>query len=434
MIIASVCCRRWFVVLILGLSSATLPLRADDQRTVAELTRDLQADDASGRAAAAEGLGQLGEAAGEAVPALCQVIEDDDPNVRVAAAVALDLIGSTEPSVANGLLGRLQDEGVDDLGRVVWKTAALALARLRPDVAAELTARLDSPLRHERRGAAFALSGQGERGRAAVPRLVQMMRQPDLPLRYAAFQGLYGIGAACQDAAPALIEMLADEDFHTQYWACRVLGKIGAPEALPAIGPMIELVGEGVPSVRKNAAAALGQIGPAAGEAAVSGLAPAVRDGNASVRLAAVQALGRLGPFARAASADLQAALSDTDAATRVAAAVALWQVTGNAQATVPVLLEEISQYDVPWSAATGFATLGGAAQDAVPRLSEMLKAAPGEQQLFAIQALAGIGPAAKEAVPDLEALTTGNDDPELQEMVRAALRRIQGNNEAGDE
>ena len=45
------------------------------------------------RQGAAEGLGSLGPAAQDAVPALQQCLKDDDKAVRAAAAKAIELIG-----------------------------------------------------------------------------------------------------------------------------------------------------------------------------------------------------------------------------------------------------------------------------------------------------------------------------------------------------
>jgi HEAT repeat protein len=236
---------------------------------------------------------------------------------------------------------------------------------------------------------------------------------------------LCGIGAAADAAVPAMIAFLGSEDFHTQYWACRVLGRVGAPAALPAVGDLKRLVRDGVASVRKNAAIALGRIGPAGGPDVVAVLETALQDPAHAVRTESVKALGALGTHAKQAAPALDAMLRDAKSPERAVAAIAFWRITGETERPIDALVHAIEDPESPDLAALQFEELGEHAKPAVPRLVSLLDSEKMDTRTYAAVALMMIGAPAKSAVPDLKRLF---DDPHehVRETAQMAVEKLQ--------
>ncbi len=121
------------------------------------------------------------------------------------------------------------------------------------------------------------------------------------------------------DEIMRLIEQLSDADRERRIEAARMLGKLGASEAVPGLmGALHDADG----GVRQKAAVALGQIGSTE---AVPGLLTVLQDPDAEVRRAAVWSLGQIGHAD--AVPDLIKALKDSEDWVRRAAATALGQI-----------------------------------------------------------------------------------------------------------
>ncbi len=103
--------------------------RNESAKSPAELTVQLQSDDAGARARARESLATRGEAA---VPALVEALRNSDAVVALSAADALGRIGATAvPALTQAL------QGPDVRGRA-W--AAFALGRIGPPAKAAIPA------------------------------------------------------------------------------------------------------------------------------------------------------------------------------------------------------------------------------------------------------------------------------------------------------
>ena len=150
-----------------------------------------------------------------------------------------------------------------------------------------------------------------------VQQLIQNLRSFVSKDRLYASGSLRAIGPAAEAAVPALIEALKDEDSNVRGSAADALGKIG-PAAVPAL---IEALRDDDSDVRYTAAA-LARIGPAA-EAAVPALIEALKHDDSIVRFNAAYALGKIGPAAEAAVPTLLEALKDYDSYVRSRAASA---------------------------------------------------------------------------------------------------------------
>jgi len=126
------------------------------------------------------------------------------------------------------------------------------------------------------------------RAAAALPPLIQVLRDPDRNLRRAAAESLGAI--ADPQAVPTLLIALEDEHWSVRCAAATALGRIGSGKALPALAQRLQ---DEDATVRRAALAALGEIGDprSAGQ-----LILALSDPG--LQATAVEALRRLGAAA----------------------------------------------------------------------------------------------------------------------------------------
>ncbi len=325
------------------------------------------------RGMAAEALGHLGPVA---VPTLIEALAHADANVRFGAVEALgNAKAHAGPAVPNliealrpggGAPPANDPEGEDERarwrGRVVW-----------------------------------ALGNIGPAARAAVPALVRVLTREhdgDDVLRGAAAYALGEIGPSAGEAVPALLDLMREKEAALRVAAPYALGRVG-PAAKPAVAPLLHGLKDGDPWFRVRCAEALWRIDRRA-DAAVPVLtaalgprpdrAPATPEEIAAevvwypARDEAIDALGRIGPPARQAVPALLAALEDKEGHVRAKAAAALWEVDGNAGATVPVLIalllddEEVRDHAWWETVPDTLGRMGSAAAPAVPALVELLR------------------------------------------------------------
>jgi HEAT repeat protein len=227
-----------------GLTDLLRPLLADENPQV--------------RRAAIQGLGAQGPTAKEAISDLEKVGADPDRINRVMACVALiHIAGPSEKRI-----GALAD--------------FLLLKKKYPDDYA----------------AGYAAGELGKLGRqahSAAPQLLAALKYPDV--RYAAAWALGPVGADPDKAVPALIAMLKDEtDGLSRLSVVIALGDFGraAASAVPAIREFLRSDEKGGTS----AAEAIGKIG---GPDAVPALVEALQNKDAQTRWVAALWLGRLG-------------------------------------------------------------------------------------------------------------------------------------------
>jgi len=195
-------------------------------------------------------LGNLGAAAGPAVPALLGLLQDEDATVRVNAAVALWKINRHEQAIA-ALMEMIRSGPTPAAYR-----AAGALGRLgaEPDaVAGALVQAFHHADRDVHRSAAKAL---GQLGPAAIAALKRPLADPDPEVRRSAVEALGWIGPK---AVPDLIAALNNEAPEARRAAARALGRLGGA-AKSAEAALIETVNDRNRDVRQAAAKALKNI------------------------------------------------------------------------------------------------------------------------------------------------------------------------------
>jgi HEAT repeat protein/lysophospholipase L1-like esterase len=225
----------------------------------------------------------------------------------------------------------------------------------------------------------------------------------------------FGTGPTMTGAAGvgALLEGLDSADPDLRASAARALGNLGggAGAAVPALAKALE---DPVPDVRSAAAWALGGVGEAGAEA-VPALVSLLGSETASARAGAAWALGRMGPKAKAPFVinALIERFDDPDDAVRFRAGDAVLGLNPGPIALKPLLasLERTSALGRD-AAAEALGGLGPAAREAVPALALALQDPREEVRWRAAWALGRIGGAARPAVPAL-----------IQAMEDAAIR-----------
>lgn len=192
------------------------------------------------------------------------------------------------------------------------------------------------------------------------------------------------------------------------------------------------------PRARYQALFALGSIGAEA-EEAVPEVAKLLREApEGDIRSAAALALAKMAPASRSVVPALAEALEDVHLPVRMNAAMALFRLGGDAQAAIPALMKAVENEENQTNLGVFFSTiqemvilaLGKASAgraDAVPALQAILRdTASDATQRAVAQALGDIGPAARPAVTQLQALLA-EGSTSLREAAEEALRKIGG-------
>jgi HEAT repeat protein/S1-C subfamily serine protease len=305
-----------------------------------DLIKVLSHKDALVRQNAARALGEIGEHASRAVPALMELLHDVD-EVQGAALAALAEMGpAVVPAVPT--VAKLLDSGKKD----VREGAARVLIGLGPEAKQELSklgakaAKAVSPLAQllkenkdkeglVRRAAAVALEAIGGADpQTAVPALTYALRDPVLAVRTQAATALGAIGPKAEPAASELGRVLLenlDSDLPTRQACAAALKGIG-PGSVKAVGALTAAAYNSDVDTRLNTLLALSQIGPKA-EEAVPALLSCLRDRSrfpdyktyTKLFAAAVVALAKTGEPARKQILSLNIIKQSTD----------WWEVTG---------------------------------------------------------------------------------------------------------
>lgn len=365
------------------------------------LSETLGDEDPSRRATAAIALEKLGPDAEAAIPALIETLKDEDPFVRMFASRALANIGSAAlpPLVA---LVQEQDEEVRN-------AAAMALG--------ELVSSMEEKSRRRRGPPRPRVSSLANTSDRDIRALVDALEDPNTNVRTSAQKALVAIGTK---SVPLLMEALAHESDVVRESASYTLRRLGA-ESKPAVPALVQALEDEVPSVRVNAVAALGAIGRDA-ESARNAVVNALRDPDPDVRKVAAYSLSRLGP-SEAGVNELVETLKDSDPGVRASAASALAarpsMPTGafgpvvfrksdlprplgsESSEAIRGLVEALEDPDagVRSQAASSLARIGA------PSVTFLVHALRGGGVLTregAARALSGLGPRARPAIPDL--------------------------------
>lgn len=205
---------------------------------------------------------------------LIELLQDEDPQVRLTAAQALGKI--TAPDTVGALVRSL-----DDADPAVRAMSAWSLGQFGEDVLDQaglaLAGRLDDPSPDVKQAAAQALGSVGGT-HTIIELLTERLRHPNVHTRRAVVQALTWLEA--ESAHHALIAALADPDAQVRQGAVAALGETVNPLSLPAIRE--RLLNDADAGVRGEAAFRLGKFGDATVVPALR--SASARDSNAVVR------------------------------------------------------------------------------------------------------------------------------------------------------
>jgi HEAT repeat protein len=354
-------------------------LEAQEGRTLPALVKGLKAGGPAAQALAI----LAGRSPGRRVPppavqALITALSDADPVVRRQAGVVL---GQLQPECGAGAVGAALRKALEDRDPGVRLQAAASLWQTERD-------------------------GLGAADRETLRRIALGLADPDQGWGGPAAALLTEIGAPAAEAPRLLALAVKVREALPAYYAA-------APEALPLLAATLAAE-DG--AVRARAVEALANFGPAAVPALVERL-----QGPAAVRRAAAEALGRQAKGAADAAAALRRTLKDDDADVRLAAAVALWQVSGRGGDAEPVLAALLTEpgtaVEARRQAAATLAQIGSPAA-----LQKALKDADVPVRLTGIGGLVRLGKNARAALCDFNDLAAR--DPDLN-VRRSAVRAL---------
>ncbi|MEK6289456.1 MAG: HEAT repeat domain-containing protein [Acidobacteriota bacterium] len=368
---------------------------------------------------AAKTLAKIGPGA---LGALAEALKDENESVRSAAARIIGEMGSKAepaiPALVTALKGK--DESASS-------NAAQALGQMGPPAIPSLIEALKDPHDHVRRNAArgllssyikdedarddYARRNPGSALRrqdatAAVPALIQALKDIDAPVRQAAAGALQVIKPQTKEAADALIAALKDQDSGTRSSAANGIVSIilnssrSSPFVQALISALIEAFKDQDPEVSKAAARALWAMGSVASEA-VPALIEGLKSPDPSIRLSSAQVVQRIGPAAKAAVPALADLLRDQDSAVRSVAAFAMGAMGQEAKSAIPALikvLKEDKSEMVRLSAADALGRFGPNARVAIPALIEALDSKNPTVPSFMAGKLADISKALRDA------------------------------------
>jgi outer membrane protein assembly factor BamB/HEAT repeat protein len=240
-----------------------------------------------------------------------------DPKVRAAAEAAL--VEGAQRSLP--LLRRLLSRENEDLDAATFEI----IRRIGPAAIPLLVDLLRDEVISLRRNAVDTLIDFAPNTEASQPALRRALRDEDAVVAGDAARALGALGSRASPSVSALVRTLSHEDAYVRVYAAEALASIG-PNAAAAIDDLARALADPIPGVRWAACEALGSIGPAA-QRAVPQLIDALNDEFLYVRIFAAGALGSIGPKALAAREALREAA--TDPALRHEAEWALNRIAG---------------------------------------------------------------------------------------------------------
>src|SRR5581483_7891351 len=266
------------------------------------------------------------------------ILKSGTSQQRVNAAQTLSEIGPATPEVVPALIAALADEE-----EFVIRGAAASLGKFPPDVMAPAVPALIRALKDKdqrnRLEIVSAFGGVGEKNaKEVVPLLIEAVRKdPDALTRVFAIVSLKQLGPEAQAAIPTLIEALKDPGSQYAHPADEAKGALEAfgPAATPAL---LEAIHHANPRIRAAAASLLGNQ-RAEAQKIVPSLTPLLKDQDRSVRLMAAQALWALDRQTRDTLPIFLEALEDRDYNNCMTAVITIGEIGPEAGAAVPKLI-----------------------------------------------------------------------------------------------
>jgi HEAT repeat protein len=235
-------------------------------RSMSSWMRDLDAQQAYQRRAAAQAMGALGPAAAGSIPQLIVMLSDEDGTVQFEAAEALAKMGDRAVPPLEALLKEIDPE--------LRLHATVTLLQINPAHAAAQDKLVESLTGVGQPALAKRAQERAIRlGALFVPKLIPLLDDPYLPLRLQVVRTLTGMKKEAVAALPKLIELgKTEKNVEVRREIVSALGRIGTKETVEA--PLRAFTDDTDAGVIAAANSMLRYIG-ATGEV-VAGEAPAV--------------------------------------------------------------------------------------------------------------------------------------------------------------
>ena len=456
---------RWGAESSLGLYGKT------DKKVVAALLRRLDCRNPHVRLSVIDALGDIGPNAADAVPALIKIIkpvpdvtpgetlndimknmkaaEEVDSRIRGAAIIALGQIGTA----AREAIPAITDSLWLDMWNSAYHQVGWVFTNINPDVEQTMQFLISKIIDTGDKG--FSEDVFKAFGSAAVPYLIDALKNDNNKVQYVASMALgeihprpveaipalieatkAGVSAAAgslgrmgpdyaEITVPVLIEALSSRDLYVRANAISGLGDIG-PKAAPAVSGLIKALDDWDPSVQEVAYDALGQIGPPFPDEVIPTLIERLYHPDWAQRDCAIEALGAIGPDARDATDRIIELLKDKEEYVRRDAARYLVKINDDPDIVLAPLMEVCGNMDLGSSYSfMAIGQMGAKAKAAVPFLMDLLGNENDEIRSAAISALGGIGPDAEEAVPALLEILRNKEGEKSYQAAVYALGKI---------
>jgi HEAT repeat protein len=380
-------------------------------------------------------LGEIGPAASEALPQLTELLDHEDPDVRMQALVTLGEIGEASAPAVPAILERVNTDEFES----VKLAAVYALGNIGVDNDETVEAIIEvakskDPFLHL--VGVWALARlrpeKAEGVQYAASEIAKALKSQNPRLRMLAAQALVELKAPRELVAPAMVRALEDADPRVVDRAIDALAALGPQVIIPRIDRPLSN-----PKLREVAVRLLIRFGPdAAGAvpALIDALESLPEDGEEArqFRRGAHFALAAIGPAAADAVPLLIEALSSEDPQVRGSAAYALGKIGPAAEAAVPHLRERLPDLDTKDKIAFVWALLQivpddeSLAETAVPYLIEGLEFEEDLAREEAARSLGRLGPSARAAVTKLQELAENDPSPAVRAAASQALEQIQ--------
>jgi HEAT repeat protein len=400
---------------------------------VPTLVKLLDEKDTPLRAMTVEVLASIGPPAKAAVAPLVNLLKSGDPALVARAALALGAIGpdaheAVKPMVEVLAVGRndLQEHILFALGGIgpEARDAVPALRKLLLDSAPKIQGRT-----------AHTLAQIGTRASAAIPELTAVLKTSRVPsTQMFAAQALWKIASRVEEALPVLLDILGrpgEDNAVYRAAAARTLGDIGPP-ALVAVAALTDARNDPHEKVKAAAVSALEAIGPPQTEE-VDRLVEGLKSDHLTYRIECTRALAMVGRDRKDAIPELIKGLKHPEPRVRVLSVRALKAIVpgsekdGKTKEAATALVGALKEASGEMRSAVieALAALGPEAKDALAQLRVLLKEKNVKQQLLILGAMADMEKEAKDAVPELIALLKENDEKELRATAALALGNI---------
>lgn len=420
-------------ILICGLIMTCLlagPAQAQWEYDVSDLPaliEMLQSDQPVVRQLGATGIGFVGTDAAEAAAELVSLLDDEDEQVRLAAAWALGRFGDItlsplfasltqdEPLLYTALLcGYNQSASppailVPSIVDYIQGDTISGLSYWDGQIIAKLIEFTSRARKSELEPAAALLAGVADLESSGK----YYTDETDLLFAVARQLSLLG-----DDAVPALLDGLNHDNADVRAVSVRALGGMGA-DSLVFLPRFIGLLGDESYFVQWNCAGAIGSLGPAAVSAAPGLLADVTPSEDFAERWPVSGSLAGIG--APAVPSLVGVLLDDPDEERRHSAARALELMGPSGREALPALLDAMQNDGllVGEQAARAVAAIAILDTDAVAALIEMLESGSLGGRAVAALALGEMRPPAVQAVP---ALARAVNDPNAGVRSKAVL------------